>query len=177
MNRSDLIEFVRPYYKNKDIMHNLQHIELIIKTIDKVIKAGKYVVEYENLIYGAYFHGVISTNENEMRSWLSDKKVPLERIERIITIASESFRQEIPTTLEGKILHDSHQIEGGKVYFITKCLITGTLRGQTLLETINYVEKNVLYNGDCYLPETKPIWKEANKFAETYIKELKDGII
>lgn len=68
-------------------------------------------------------------------------------------------------------------MEGGKVYFITKCLVTGTLRGQTLLETIAYVEENVLHNGDCYLPETKPIWEDANKFAETYIKELKEEIL
>ncbi len=128
------------------------------------------------MVYGAYFHGVIKNGEREICSWLENNNIPSERIEKIIRIAYKSFRPEIPTTLESKILHDAHQVEGGKVYFITKCLVTGTLRGQTLLETINYVEKNVLYNGDCYLPETKPIWKDSNKFAETYIKELRKEI-
>lgn len=68
-------------------------------------------------------------------------------------------------------------MEGGKVFFITKCLITETLRRQTLLETINFVEKNVLHNGKCYLPKTKPIWKDTTTFAETYLKELKQEIL
>jgi uncharacterized protein len=177
MNKDDLIEFVKPYYENKDIMHNLRHIELVVKNVDRIIEAGKYVVDYEDLIYGAYFHGVIKKSEKEIRRWLEEKNVPLKRIEKIIKIALESFRPEIPTTIESKILHDAHQVEGGKVYFITKCLITGTLRGQTLLETIDYVENNVLYNGDCYLPETKPIWEEANSFAKEYIKELKEELL
>jgi len=176
MNKSELLLFVKPYYENKDIMHNLNHIELVVKTIDRIIQAGNYSIDYEDLLYGAYFHGVIKNGEREIRGWLEYNKIPSDRIEKIIRIAYESFRPEIPTTLESKILHDAHQVEGGKVYLITKCLVTGTLRGQTLLETINYVEKYILHNGHCYLPETKPIWEAANKFAETYIKELKEEI-
>jgi uncharacterized protein len=60
-----LIKFAKPYYENKDIMHNLRHTELIVKNVDKIIEAGKYVVDYEDLIYGAYFHGVIKKSEKE----------------------------------------------------------------------------------------------------------------
>jgi len=38
--------------------------------------------------------------------------------------------------MEGKILHDAHMIEGGKIYLIVKSLITGSVRGQTLEQTI-----------------------------------------
>ncbi|MBR3975331.1 MAG: hypothetical protein IKJ88_05670 [Clostridia bacterium] len=31
MNEAKLLEFVRPYYANKDIMHNMWHIELVRK--------------------------------------------------------------------------------------------------------------------------------------------------
>lgn len=173
----ELVKFVAPYYESRDSMHNLTHIEIVIKTIDKIIQAGQYDVDYDVLIYGAYFHGVIKNWEREIRSWLELKNISPEKIEVIIKIATESSRPEIPTSLESKILHDAHQVEGGKVYFITKCLVAGTLKGQTLLETIEYIEKNVLHSGDCYLAETKPIWNEAHQIAETYIKELKKEIL
>ena len=45
------------------------------------------------------------------------------------------------------MLHDAHLIKGGKAYMLTKCLITGVLRGQTLAETINYIKTYILING------------------------------
>lgn len=177
LSTQELLKFVSPYYESRDSMHNLEHIGLVIKTIDKIIQAGEYTVDYEALIYAAHFYGVIRNWEREICSWLEFRNMPPDKIEKIIRITSESSNSEIPTTLEGRILHDAHQVEGGKVYFITKCLITGTLKGQTLLETIQYIEENVLHKGDCYLPETKPIWDEANHIAEIYINELKKEIL
>jgi len=78
--------------------------------------------------------------------------------------------------LEGKILHDAHIIEGGKSYLITKCLITGSVRGQSLLETIDYIETNIIDKAVCYLPETIPLLHEANLFTRKFIADLKEGI-
>ncbi len=41
---NNLLEFVKPYYDNKDIMHNMWHIELVKKQIDKIIKKGNYKI-------------------------------------------------------------------------------------------------------------------------------------
>ena len=95
----------------------------------------------------------------------------------IVKISYESQRTEIPESIEGKILHDAHLIEGGKVYLITKCLITGSVRGQSLLETINYIEENILDKSTCYLPGTMKLFKDANLFANDFITELKKGIL
>ena len=32
-----LTEFIKPYYENKDIMHNMWHIELVERQMNKII--------------------------------------------------------------------------------------------------------------------------------------------
>ena len=43
-----IINFVKPYYENKDIMHNMWHIELVKKKIDQIISISNYDINYEN---------------------------------------------------------------------------------------------------------------------------------
>ena len=176
MNKGKLIEFCRPFYAEKDIMHNLWHIELIDKWIDKILEMSCYDINRDFLTCAAYFHGIIYSNEREIREWLAGQGLPEDDMKRIIKISHESQRAEIPETLEGQILHDAHVIEGGKVYMITKCFITGSVRGQTLCETIDYIEKHILDKSVCYLPETIPLLNEANLFAKEFISELKKGV-
>ncbi len=88
----------------------------------------------------------------------------------------ESHKEAEPKTIEGKILHDAHLIEGGKTFMIVKSLITGALRGQTLQETIEYIEKNLLGKFRCYLPEAQKLYKEKEKFTQEFLKELKTSL-
>jgi uncharacterized protein len=113
---------------------------------------------------------------NEIRKWLTEREFDNKDIEFIIKISHESQRPEIPEILEGKILHDAHVIEGGETYLITKCLVTGTARGQTLLQTIDFIEKYVLDNNKCYLPETIPLLEKSNRFAKEFIAKLKEDV-
>lgn len=78
--------------------------------------------------------------------------------------------------MEGRILHDAHMIEGGRTYFIVKSLITGSVRGQTLEQTIDYIENNILDKGLCYLPEAQEIYDEQQAFAKDFIVSLKEGL-
>jgi len=67
-------------------------------------------------------------------------------------------------------------IEGGKTYLIVKSMITGSVRGQSLEQTIAYIENNILGRGCCYLPEGKRVYEELQKYAAGFIKDLKDGL-
>ena len=169
-------EFIRPYYENKDIMHNMWHIELVKKGIDKIIKEGNYDIDYDCLIMAMYFHGFIYKDEDKIRNFLTNKNYSEDKIEKIIRIAWESQRSEEPVTLEGKILHDAHVLEGGKTYLVVKTLITGSLRDQTLLETLEYMKSNVLNKNKCYLKETIPLCEEMNEYTNSFYKELMKGI-
>lgn len=64
-------------------------------------------------------------------------------------------------SIEGKILHDAHMIESRNTFLIVKSLITGLVRGQTLEEMIEYIEKNILGKGQCYLAEAKKMCRAA----------------
>ena len=97
-------------------------------------------------------------------------------ISKTIKIAWESQRSEIPETIEGKILHDAHVLEGGKTYLVVKTLITGSVRGQSLIETLDFMEKNVLNQNKCYLPETIPLCEEMNLYTNKFFADLKEGI-
>ena len=141
INRQMLLEFVKPYYADKDIMHNMWHIELVEKKVEEIIAAGNYQVNRENLLLAVYFHGFIYKDEAAIITWLREYGYSEAQIGKIVQIAWESQRKEIPATLEGKILHDAHILEGGKTYMAVKTLITGSVRGQSLRETMEYMEK------------------------------------
>lgn len=176
INMEALLEFVEPYYIDKDIMHNMWHIELVKRKVENIISLGNYQVDMECLILATYFHGFIYKAENEIRHWLKAQQYTDEMIERTVMIAWESQRSEVPKTIEGKILHDAHVLEGGKTYLVVKTLITGSVRGQSLLKTLDYMENNVLYKNKCYLPETIPLCDEMNAFTVEFYRELLEGI-
>lgn len=128
-----LLEFVEPYYADKDIMHNMWHIELVKKMVNKILSIGSYEVEEECLLLATYFHGFIYKDEEKIRQWMQEHSYDEEIISKTVKIAWESQRNEVPKTIEGKILHDAHVLEGGKTYLVVKTLITGSVRGQSYL--------------------------------------------
>lgn len=67
-------------------------------------------------------------------------------------------------------------LEGGKTYTVVKTLITGSVRGQTLEETLKFMEKNVLNANKCYLPETIPLCNEMNDYTNQFFKDIIDEI-
>ena len=171
-----LIDFIKPYYENKDIMHNMWHIELVERQMNKIIDAGRYSVNYEYLYLALAFHGFIYSDEEKIRDWLYEKGYTSEAINQIVKISWESQRPEMPETIEGRILHDAHVLEGGKNYTVVKTLITGSVRGQSLLQTLEYMRNNVLGKNKCYLPETMSLCDEMNSFTEKFFNELSEGI-
>ncbi len=166
---------MKPYYENKDIMHNMWHIDLVEKWVRKIIKIGGYNVDEQSLYYALYFHGFVYSDENAVRQWLSTHKI--ENSEKIIKIAWESQRPEKPQTLEGKILHDAHVLEGGKTYMVVKTLITGSVRGQSLLQTLDYLKNKVIDANICYLPETIGFCDEMNEYAKNFLRDIESGIM
>lgn len=176
LNEQALVEFVEPYYTDKDIMHNMWHIELVRKMVNKILSISNYDVDEECLMLATYFHGFIYRDEEKIRQWMLSQNYDNETISKTIKIAWESQRSEVPETSEGKILHDAHVLEGGKTYLIVKTLITGSVRGQSLVDTLDFLEKNVLNQNKCYLSETIPLCEDMNNFTNSFFADLKDGI-
>ncbi len=108
LNEKALFEFAEPYYIDKDIMHNMWHIELVKKMINKSLSISNYKADEECLTLATYFHGFIYRDEERIKQWMMSQNCNDETISRTIKIAWESQRSEVPETLEGKILHDAH---------------------------------------------------------------------
>lgn len=168
--------FIEPYYIDKDIMHNMWHIELVKRQAEKIVDIGHYEIDKEILYLALAFHGFIYKDEMRIRDFLKQNGISDSDIERIIKVSWESQRPEQPETLEGKILHDAHVLEGGKTYTVVKTLITGSVRGQSLEDTLRYMKSNVLGANKCYLPETIELCNEMNDFTEQFYYELMNGI-
>ncbi|MBQ7358552.1 MAG: hypothetical protein IJW63_00430 [Lachnospiraceae bacterium] len=176
LNEKALLEFVQPYYIDKDIMHDMWHIELVRKMVNRILSISDYQVDEECLILATYFHGFIYRDEDKIRQWMIAQNYADEIIAKTIKIAWESQRSEVPETLEGKILHDAHVLEGGKTYLVVKTLITGSVRGQSLVDTLDFMEQNVLDKNQCYLPETIPLCEEMNRYTNSFFEELTEGL-
>lgn len=178
INIDSLMNFVLPYYTTKDIMHDLSHIERVLKYVEKLIQETSLTnIDMDILLYATYFHGFIYSDETVITHWLKLQNISSTDIHKILTVAWESQKYKTAKTLEGKILHDAHMIEGGKNYLIVKSLITGSLRGQTLNETITYIENNLISKGICYFPMAQKIYDSQQKFSIDFIRDLKDDLL
>jgi uncharacterized protein len=131
-------------------------------------------VDAELILCGAYFHGIIRHHEPRVVEFLTGSGLDPDRICRMVQVARESLKHEAPETLEGKILHDAHLTEGGRTFMIVKSLVTGAARGQTLEQTIDYFERNMLGRFVCCLPEAQAKYDEQSRFAREVLRDLRE---
>lgn len=171
---AEVEDFVRVDYAAKDIMHNLAHIHRVGELAHRIGEGRPY--DPQLLMLGAYLHGVIYCKEDEVRQFLKEKGLSQEDIEKAVQVAWESQKENRPETTEGLLLHDAHLLEGGKTFIIAKSLVTGMARGQTLNQTIRYIEENVLGCFKCYLPEAQKLYEEKEAFAREFLDDLKRNL-
>lgn len=176
MEIEKLERFVEPFYKNEDIMHDLSHVLRIHRAAKMLAKPYGGKVDLDIVVFGSYFHGMIAQHGAEIARYLKSLDLPEEKIHLVMKVSSESLKEEVPQTLEGKIVHDAHLIEGGKTFMIVKSLITGALRRQTLEETIEFLESSVIGKFHCYLPQSQRIYAGKERFAKSFLAQLKGDI-
>ncbi len=174
INIEEVEIFVRSDYANRDLMHNLSHIRRIRKLATEIAQSYEHSSQLLNL--GAYFHGNISFREAEIGQFLKDKQLQENEIDRVIQVAWESQKESDAQTIEGKILHDAHLLEGGKTFAIVKSLVTGTARGQSLEETLQYIEQQILGKFMCYLPELQSLYAEKEEYTQLFLQDLRSNL-
>lgn len=173
LTAEEIEAFVAPFYASKDTMHDLTHIRWVRRKAEALAESYVGPVDRELLLAGIYFHGIVYDRQDDVVAFLREKGITPDRVERILTVARESQKEEVPATLEGTILHDAHLTEGGASFLIVKCIATGSARGQTLAQTIDYTERNVLGKFRCYLPEAQPDYAAKLSYAREFLNELK----
>jgi uncharacterized protein len=59
---------------------------------------------------------------------------------------------------------------------ITKSLVTETARGQSLEETLQYLEEKILGKFKCYLPELQRRYVEKEEYTRLFLQDLKNHL-
>ena len=90
INVDSLIIFVKPYYENKDIMHDLSHINRVLKYVGKILTLGNYKADLDILTYSAYFHGFVYNSEQRIIGWLKSQNISADNIDKVIKVSWES---------------------------------------------------------------------------------------
>ena len=169
-----LLEFVAPLYANKDTMHDLSHIRRIHR---KAIELAENInCDPQALEIAAILHGVIHCQEDSIRQFLLNIGLKKAEVENFIGISLDSQKESSPKSNEGKILHDAHLLEGDKNFIITKVLVTGSARGQTLEETINYYQEKLHGRHHCCYAHNQDAYEKREKIAYEYLEKLKSEL-
>lgn len=174
MKVEELIEFVEPFYSDKDEMHGLDHVE---RVLDRALEmAENYDVDEYVLRSACYLHGVIEDHEEAAVDFLDSKGLTAERQRDIIEAAKGSIKGSEPGSVEGKVLHDAHLLEGGETFHVVKSLIAGKERGQEFMESLEYLEENILGEYSCVLAGNQEEYNRKEKFARDFIKKLREDL-
>jgi len=168
--------FVKPFYETKDIMHDFSHISRIQYILIDLYNSSDVKFNLEIAELALYFHGIIYSHQERIKDLLLELNVNQNLITKIVKIAWESQKESKPETLEGLFLHDAHMLEGGRNFEIIKALITGSIRGQNLNETMKYIEHNVLKKGQCYTVEGIKRYEKMKIRTHEIYNELNFGI-
>lgn len=169
-----LREFVKPYYIDKGDLHNLEHV-------NRILALARYLARGENadddlIVFGAYLHGLIFTDEAEIRNYLFSQELKRDRVIEVMKVAWEAGKEAAPETVEGACLHDAHLIEGGKEYQVAKWLISGAQQGQSLPQTLEYLETRVVGKYTVSTEKAQPIHKEVEKYRSHFIHSVHQAL-
>ena len=169
----EIVPFAKSFYDQRDSLHGWQHAERILYWAKKIWKNYLGSIDRGLIYIGAMLHGPINDDRDSVKTWLISLDLPSKTVSRIINIADESQSKSVPESLEGKILHDAHTIEGGAYFRFLKPLLTGTHMQQPLDATLEFIEHNVVDKGYVYLLESEAFLAEQELMAAKLLKELK----
>jgi uncharacterized protein len=111
-------------------------------------------------------------HESRIRQLFRDHGIMESTMNRVIEVAKESEKDASPATVEGRLLHDAHLLEGDENFLITKSLVTGSARGQSLAETLAYLE-TYLGKHRCCSEQNQAEYERRVQIARTFIAKLK----
>lgn len=165
-----LREFVKPYYAEKGELENLAHVQ-------RMLASARELGEGENinddlLVFGAYLHGVIFNAEEKIRNSLFSLGLERTQVIEIMRVAWESGKEASPETREGALLRDAHLIEGGREYQMAKWLTRGGEVGQSLPQSLDFLDSKMIGRYKCSTPKAQKIYEEI----ETYRRQFVDTV-
>jgi HD superfamily phosphodiesterase len=173
----NLREFVKPYCADKGDLENLSHVQRLLSSARDLAEGEK--ANDDLLVFGAHLHDMIFHLEERIRDFLFSLGLDRTLVIEIMKVAWESGKEAKPETQEGNLLRDAHLIEGGKEYQMAKWLSSGAGAGQTLLQSLEFLEARVIGRYKCSVPKAQRIYEEIEAYRRQFVdvvrKALKSG--
>ncbi len=170
-------DFTRPYYAARDIAHNFDHIERIIRRLDQLSKSASPSPRRDLLCFLACFHGLGArlredeTFRNQTIAFLKN----LGWTEAEIPELFQSLERHLdsPETIEEEIVHDANKIEILGAFGVAKAFTMGAILGQSYEATADYFEYKALGKTIFRTPVARQLAEEGQTYALEFLKRLR----
>lgn len=171
------LDFVGPYYAEKDPAHNLLHIVRIIQRVPLLSEGVSEEIHPERLYFLACFHGLgkqLAASQDlqeKARIFLKALGWTSEEMEE----AFQSLKRHLtdPRTVEEKIVHDANYLEAVGAFGIAKAFTTGGARGQSIEETAGIFEHQYLDQIEFQTAIGKRLADERKSYTKDFLRHLK----
>jgi uncharacterized protein len=173
-------DFVRPYYATRDLAHNFDHIERIIRRLDVLSEGVSPPPQRDRLNFLVCFHG-LSKRIRDDEPFHQQTIVFLKSLGWADAEIPELFRSlerhlKSPETVEEEIVHDANYIEILGAFGVAKAFTMGALQGQTYQETIDYFENKTLGKVVFRTPAGKQLAEEGRAYALEFLRRLRSEL-
>jgi len=170
------LDFVRPYYRDRDAGHDLRHIVRIFGRLDELSGGFETSPSSRKLHFLAAFHGLggrLSDDAGFQQSttqylqglgWENEE----------ITASFQSLKRHLsnPSTIEEMIVHDANFFEVTGIFGIAKAFTVGGSYAQTYEETLDIFEAN-LDKLTFQTPVGRTIYEARKDTARAFIADLR----
>ena len=177
---NDYLEYAKPLYSEKDVAHNFEHIERMIKRIKFLGIGYEEQIKPELLWFLTCFHGLNSTfnDFSSKKQHCIDFLMEKGWSNNDISIGFECLNRHLndPITLEEQIVHDANFIELLGAFGIAKAFTTGGSHGQSYYETIRIYEEEYLDNVIFHTERGKELAVEGKEYAKSFLSRLKQEL-
>lgn len=171
------IEFIRPYYADRDAAHDLRHIERIISRLDMLSEDVSPAPRRDRLHFLACFHGLGARlrDDEQFREQTTAflHELGWTHIEIQELFQSLDRHLESPETVEEEIVHDANKVEILGAFGVAKAFTVGGMLGQSYEETADYFEYRTLGKTVFRTPTGKRLAEEGRAYALEFLKCLR----
>jgi|GEM_PF-1761611 len=174
---SSYLQFVEPFYEDRDPAHNFRHIQRIVDRLD-LLSSQMSPQPVRNMLYFlASFHGLekrISSSDefaNTVKDFLRQMGWNAEEIADGLERLHRHLKA--PVTIEEQVVHDANYVELLGVFGIAKAFTKGGAEGQSYEETADIFEHQFLDVIEFRTPVGKQIASEKRAYTKDFFARLR----
>jgi len=171
------LQFVEPFYEDKDPAHNFRHIQRIVDRLELLSSEMSPQPSQDMLYFLASFHGLTKkmSSSAEFAGTVKEYLLQVGWSEEESADGIERLHRHLksPLTVEEKIVHDANYVELLGAFGIAKAFTKGGSEGQSYEETANIFENQFLDAVKFQTPVGERIASEKRAYTKDFFARLR----